>query len=100
MKAARFGARLATLALVVTSAAHARGPKDVTTFSGPGPALQLADGSSIQLPCDKAFASGRCRLGDAIQDASQSASLRPSPLKRRAQVFDAQTPGVVASVRG
>jgi len=100
MRATPFSARLAALALVaLASIAHAHESKGATAVGG-GPALRLADGSAIQLPCDKAQASGRCRTGDAIEGASQSATPRLAPLKRRAQVFDSLTPGVVASVRG
>ena len=64
--------------------------------------LRLADGSFIRVPCDKANGTARksCASGSAIESASLTTTPRRAPLKRHTHVFDYQTPGVVASIRG
>ena len=68
---------------------------------GAGLALRLADGSLVRLSgANEAGQPVACARSTAQQSASLNAGPRRAPLKRRAPVFDAGTPGVVASVRG
>ena len=65
--------------------------------------LRLADGSLIRVPCDRAdeaAAKGCASSKAALESASAPAASSRAPLKRRAPVFDARAPGVVAGVRG
>ena len=65
--------------------------------------LRLADGSFIRVPCDKTGGTARkgCASGSAAaESASLATTPRRAPLERHTHVFDHQTPGVVASIRG
>ncbi|MGR4868804.1 hypothetical protein ACIPRI_08020 [Variovorax sp. LARHSF232] len=66
-----------------------------------GMALQLADGTVVRVPAanvaEKRFSGS---YGATLDNASAIAGPRRVPLRRRTQVFDARTPGAVASIRG
>lgn len=87
---------LAIAALVHSGARAQSAPGDSNSMG-----LRLADGSFIRVPCDKTrkAAANSCRCG-TVESASVTAAPRRAPLKRRAQVFDSRTPGVVAGIRG
>ena len=90
---------LLAIAALVHSGARAQSAPAVGDSNSMG--LRLADGSFIRVPCDKTrkAAANSCRCG-TVESASVTAAPRRAPLKRRAQVFDSRTPGVVAGIRG
>ena len=76
---------------------QAQAAPSATTAPGDSIGLRLADGTQIHIPCDKAAA---CPSSASMESASLTGIPRRAPLKRRSQVFDARTPGAVASIRG
>ena len=100
MKASRKLRPFAGLLALLGSAALAAAP-EAPAIGNSSLSLRLADGSLIRFPCDAAERqAAACASSTALQSASLSAGPRRAPLKRRTQVFDTRTPGVVASVRG
>lgn len=98
--ASRLRAGLALLTLLGSTALAAH-EAPAPAVGAASLALRLADGSLVRLSC--ASENGQavaCTGSTSQQSASLSAGPRRAPLKRRAHVFDAGTPGVVASVRG
>lgn len=78
--------------------AHAQAAPQPASAPERGIILQLADGSIVHIPCDKARTS--CPIASAPENAWISGSARRAPLKRGSRLFDARNPGVVASIRG
>ncbi len=98
---------LAALLPLLASAALAQagasqdGSAGTPVSDAAGMDLRLADGTVVRVPAangaDKRFNSS---YGAALDSASAIAGPRRVPLRRRTQVFDPQTPGAVASIRG
>lgn len=97
----RLSAVLRALALVALGHAGAQAQVAPAAGEPAGDAirLRLANGSIIRIPCDKGSAG--CPAGAAAPESAWiTGSARRAPLKRGAKLFDARTPGVVASIRG
>ena len=89
------------LALAALGHAGAHAQADAQTAERPGAALKLrlADGSIVHIACGKASTS--CPTAAAPpENAWITGSARRAPLKRGTKLFDADKPGVVASIRG
>ena len=86
--------------LASTALAQADAPRD----GGTGMALRLPDGTVVRVSDDVAVGKGFSSSSGATRGGEGSASAttgpRRAPLRRRTEIFDPQTPGAVASIRG
>jgi len=95
----RLAMMLSVFAIATSGHAGAQAQAVPSAGAVPGDSigLRLADGTQIRIPCDRAAV---CPSSASMESASLTGIPRRAPLKRRSQVFDARTPGAVASIRG
>ena len=103
MRHARRSRCLALLLALLASTALAQA--DAPHDGGTGMALRLADGTVVRVSDDvaaagKGFSSSSRATRDGVDSASAVTGPRRTPLRRRTEIFDARTPGAVASIRG